>query len=50
MLTPGQGKGDRIGCDLRNPRLNEYFKRKPEGLSITAGMVDDPDAGREGKR
>ena len=33
-----------IGCDLRNPRLNEYFKREGrKGLSAyLAGMVDDP--------
>lgn len=35
-----------IGCDLRNPRLNEYFKREnKKGLSAyLAGMVDDPDS------
>ncbi len=33
-----------IGCDLRNPRLNEYFKREGrKGLSAyLAGMVDAP--------
>ncbi len=33
-----------IGCDLRNPKLNEYFKREnKKGLSAyLAGMVDDP--------
>lgn len=33
-----------IGCDLRNPRLNEYFKKENrKGLSAyLAGMEDDP--------
>ena len=34
-----------IGCDLRNPKLNEYFKKENrKGLSAyLAGMVDDPE-------